>query len=703
MKKIITVIFVIFQALSLIAQLSDAEFEALLDNEDIVIQHENMKVSFIGKKAYYIRIVVEKEIEYEILSEAGNNYLTPFVLPQPFDEIYRPHSPGIRNESTLFDEVSIEGFEATIIHNNGEPENLAFEKKIQKHKIITESSHFGYLYSYCYSFGKAEPGERIRIKYKYSFPFKYNIKRLISSRFFFVTKIPRKKFDFYLSHQYSLEVDTGFINCAYPDIDTLDNMVNYKWHFENQPGSLDEPGSRPQTNLPWLSFTLKPNDFLVEYFNSYETGFIPMRDVLTIPKTNRTANNFWPADRRSRGKGKKDDLNYYRFIDRFIELGKNDSVGIVQLREMQAYINDSVAYNDAYSYFGNNNDRIKTHTGTQLANGEIWECNKELVYATLIDLLDMEFYMGFPSDSRTGYIGEDYLATINGNEILFAIILNNKQLAYIMPKTDKRNLFCEELPFYYENTPILLVNRWFYEIGSSTGKMFFSKYKNTPSSSISENTRKINSKAMVFLDEDRISFSSRISLSGQFSTTTRFLYKGGPIDSTINPIYREKVWEFGEEQDIGNVEVIDTDNYFPFRTLINAEYSVSGIISTKNDTVLLDLSGCIKHIIYRGFKAENRFTDFYADFTGTDSYAWMLEFDQTVSFYNLPENMEVNNNFGTYKFSIKQMDDNKLLISSYFKIKSNQIKKNNIEQVAHIYNAIEDNSKILLTIGLREN
>jgi hypothetical protein len=79
----------------------------------------------------------------------------------------------------------------------------------------------------------------------------------------------------------------------------------------------------------------------------------------------------------------------------------------------------------------------------------------------------------------------------------------------------------------------------------------------------------------------------------------------------------------------------------------------------------------------------------------------MIEFDQPVSFIDLPESVEIDNDFGTYNFSLKPMSESKLLINSYFLTKTRMVKKEDIYQVANIYNAIEKNTEVKLRFDIQ--
>lgn len=681
------------------AQLTDEQFESILKHEDIAILNEDMKVSFVGQKADYIQIVVEKEIEYQIINEDGNKFLETFILPLRFDEVYMPHNSSVRNEIRLFDDVEISDFEAAIIHSDGSSEIIKAKKNIREHKVVTESERFGKIYSHEYSFQKLAAGEILKIKFKYSFPFKYNYERLFSTRVFMDTKIPRKKYDLKWSHHYFLEVDTSYINGAAPIVDTIDNHIVYTWHYENQPGSLDEPGSRAHTEVPWFSFTPKPYEFLYEHYNSFKEEFVPFWYLLSFNRETRIRSAI--VDYQVGAKD-KDNLKFEKIANKYIGMTPDDTLRLTRLRYFQRFIIDSTVYDNAYKLFNREEEYKRDHAGLELYGGVIKEPYKEFIYASLLPKLGNFFFTAYSSDSRSGYISQQYYAPMLDNEFMFASVLNNNSLAYTMPKSDKRNLYCEELPFYYENAPVMLLFTYDFA-GYKRNFSEVLRVLTLPGSTAKDNCRKVNCMAKVNISNGEINFNTRISLAGQYSTLTRFSYNGGPIDSTINPIYHNKVWELGSVCSIDKVEVGNTECFYPFKTSINANYSHAGLISTKGDNIEVDLSGWIMHPVFENFNGENRYTDFYSDFPGSDTYSYMIEFDEAVSIVQSPENIQFDNNFGTYEFSIKQIDDHKLLINSYYLVKSFVVKKENISQVSTIFNAIEKNKQSKLVLKVKDD
>jgi hypothetical protein len=285
------------------------------------------------------------------------------------------------------------------------------------------------------------------------------------------------------------------------------------------------------------------------------------------------------------------------------------------------------------------------------------------------------------------------------NDLLFAAILGNNSLAFLIPKSDRNNYYCEELPFYYEDTKTFLMYTYDYA-GYKRNFNETVRLINTPGSTIKDNFRKTNSMARINISENNISFTTKISLSGQYSTLTRFDYLNYPVDSTINPLYHSKVWEIGHKQADIDYKVDPPQYYYPFKTGITANYSVSGIISSENDLITIDLSGWIKHVVYTAFESDNRFTDFYPDFPGYDSYVYLLDFNQPVTIVFKPEDNTIDNDFAKYTFNIQQSSENQILINSYYLVKSKMVKNLDCLHVKEVYSSIEETQKAILKVSI---
>lgn len=698
MGKITLIICVLILSIQFaIGQLSDSEFTEAAKTADLIILNESLKVKFSGEKAAFINIIVEKEIDYKIINEDGIKLVNPFCLPQPFDEIYLPHASGIKNVNRLFDEIEITNFDAYIVKQNDSTYKLNPQKGNIEERVVNDRNRFGTIYKYTYTFDNIEIGDILKIKYHYHLPFINNWYRLFSIRIFMHSIHPRKSFDLKWSHHKNLEVDTNFMNNATPSIELEDNYMTYFWHFENLSGCLDEPGSHPHTELPWFSFSPKPYELLYEHYNSFQEDFIPLWYFLTLFREGKLRS---AVVDNTIGAKDKDNLRFQRVADKYINMAREDTIGINRLRFFQRWVADSVKYDDAFSFYNNDEDYKRDHSGVELYGGIVREQNKEFIYASMIPKLGNDFFTAYVADKRYGSISPKYYAPMYDNDFLFAAILNNNMLAYILPKSDRNSLYCEELPFYYENIPVFLLYTYDYA-GYKRNFNDIARILTTPSSSVKDNYRKTNSLVKVDLNKNIVYFSTKISLSGQFSTLIRFIYQDRPCDSTINPLYLKKVWDIKGIKTITNVEPGETDIFYPFRTSVNADYNAKDIIETGEAEYKLIIKDWIKHIIYPDFDSTHRYTDFYPDFMGTDTYAYMINFDKPIEIKSKPENINLDNNYGSFSFSVSQPKENQVLIMSYYLIKTIKVEKDNIEEVAEIFKAIEtlNNAQIIFSVA----
>jgi hypothetical protein len=699
MKKTSLIVILILLTGVMHGQLSDDEFEKLLEIKDVVILNENTKISLVAKKALYIEVIVDKEIEYQILESTGNEKINPLILPERFDEVYRPHNSEIRDASRIFDDVRIHLIKAELVKPEGDTVEVEYTSTTREHLSINNEDRFGSVFTYIYSFPDFEPGEILRLRYTYSFPFKYNWGIVFSSRIFHDTNIPRKQYEFALIHDAKLEIDTFFANGAIPEQLHENNSVIYKWEYKNQPGCIDEPGSRPHVNVPWFTFTPKPYEFIYQHFNSFIEEFVPFWYFLSYEREAKIRKAFVDSHL---GVKSRDNLFFERSARRFTSMAPNDTTGRTKLRYFQRYVVDSVRYDDAFALYKRLEGNRKLSPGGDLYSGLIKEPNKESIYAGMLPRLGCQFFTAYIDDIRSGYIFEDYYAPIYDNELLFAAVTEDDNIMFILPKSDERNLYCEELPFYYENAPVFLIFTYDF---AGYKRNFNDVFRSivTPGSETKDNYRKVNSMVNVNLNDDKILFNTRISLSGQYSTLTYPVYNDCPVDKTINPKYVRKIWEIAGDSQVELVQPNGKQIVFPYNSSVNARYSISGIDRQNDSIVALDLNRWIKHIYYPDLNATHRYTDFFADFSGSDTFAYMLEFDSPVSLIGKPETIHIENDFGLYKFNIEQTGERNILVSSFFLNKQTMVSKNEIFKVAELYSAIEEANQTHLLINIHDH
>jgi hypothetical protein len=275
--------------------------------------------------------------------------------------------------------------------------------------------------------------------------------------------------------------------------------------------------------------------------------------------------------------------------------------------------------------------------------------------------------------------------------------LKSNILAYVLPFSEINQYYCEELPFYYENIPVILINT--YDFGSYKLNMLDSaRIVRTPASQFAENFRRVRSVATIDLDAGTSDFTTSVKLAGQYSTLCRFSYLNKPTDPTVNPQYNQKVWEIGQDVSLKNLNVAKTELFFPFSTSITADYSCNSLIEKTDEGYNISIRNWLNHVIPSDYDTLFRFTDFYPDFLGSDSYIYQLVFDQNITLLKTFRNISLNNEYGSFTLSIQQQSENKILVTSNLSCKNPVIGKEKISQVIKMFAEINRCKNLVIQV-----
>jgi hypothetical protein len=254
------------------------------------------------------------------------------------------------------------------------------------------------------------------------------------------------------------------------------------------------------------------------------------------------------------------------------------------------------------------------------------------------------------------------------------------------PKRSDFGYYLEELPFYWENSTGVLVNSYdlFYKYIEKP-RIF-----GTAGSSLNDNVRLSNIMASVDLDSKQIDFEARVSLSGQYSTMTRFIYTLNQKDSINNPLYNKKISDISGDVKVRSSEITSSRAAFPYNISVKSSYTKSnGLASAQNDTMILDLGGWFNHIITDLGGSVKRELDYYPDFVGQDTYRYFVKFNRPVKVIPGDLPADIQNKFGKLEFKITQPQPEVILIESYFVTTSGRVAAADFNDVREIYNVIE--------------
>lgn len=654
------------------------DFEERYKSEDVLILNERTAYTLIGVKLDFLNLVIEKNLEYKILTRTGAEKLQQIVLPEPIDETYFVHAPAIRNKGSLLDNSIILAFSCSITKPDGTSSEIGNTIQKRFERTINESGFFGEVPSYWIDIKGLAPGDILKVHYRIKIPYRNNIYQLMSCRLFFHREYPVKSQIVSFEHDKTLVVDTSSNKLIRPVVTDKGNSYSMEWHHDNLPGSLAEKGSHPYKDLPWFIFSPRVYESLHMDFDSFKEDFIKPWYLMTF---NKEA-GFESCLRDFRqGINNENNYGYNKTALRFNNSG--DTSGAGKLWHFQKWMADTVHYDPDTLFYSKLETYLKDKPGADLYGGKVRDHCKDLVYASMLPRLGYYFLNAIVMDKRVGEPTLHYYAPMHDNDLLFAVTLNNA-LSYLVPKSDVCSYYFEELPFYYENVTAFLLHPS--DLPGYKRNYFDSvRVVKTPGSIFTDNLRNTTGSLSVHQQESSVEFQVKITLSGQYSTLTRGVYLEKPADRTINPLYFSRVWDIHGGSKPVSVSVLQNDYAFPYKTSISVSFKADSVIKTSNAISEIDLTGWLKHIIYPGFTASGRVTDYYADFTGSDKYFFMLTFDTDIELMDTPEHMTIDNAFGSYNFSVRQTDKNKVLLTSFFTIKSDRVPAERTIDVEQIY------------------
>ena len=671
MKRLIfPVLFLLIFHTGIFSQVSDSLFKTFCRQKDIVILDEKMKVNFSGLKLSSIVVTINKTFKAVIQSKTGIKYFQSFTLPKNFDELYVTHTPAIRGSDRIYDYIKVDYFKASRLQK-GDTVPVIIDASVSQQQVLSYFNYyFGNTNIYHYNISGLKTGDTVVVSYSYHFPFQDNYLKLLSNRIFFHGVYPKKSFTLSWCHNIYLEVDSVFVNLDPPDINVNGHTLCYQWTFKNLPGVLDEPGSRPYKELPYLVFIPKPYDFEYTHFDSYKKEFIPIYYILADKRQSELRKELFAVEQESNSKS---NIYFNKVCKKIIAEAGTDTIGLTRLRYFQEYMVDSVKYKNAMNFYLHDEEYLKQRPGVDLWKYTVKDNNLELIYGNVIPRLTTGFLTAYPMDKRVGEIGPYDCSSVLANDLMFMVVFNNATTGYVIPKSDKNNYYFGELPFYYENIPVMLMLLSDYAVlgfpyittAREDGKKNFTidyHEGKTPHSSYSDNYRKIQSMVKISLENKNADFQTRIILSGQYSTLTRNIYFNRPLDSTINLKYLDPIWNISDNVEVKNIKPGHPQIYFPFKTTILANYSVDNIIQKKDSTFELSPGRWFKLVYYKTKDDQPRFLDYYPDFPGTDRYSYLLEFDKPVMLLGKDKRYDIKNDYAHFCFYVKQIGENKILL-----------------------------------------
>lgn len=676
--------------------------DKLFENEDAVYVDDQQLISVGGSLGSISNVMFQRKARLKFLTAEGVRKFSTLIIPESMDPLYDYHNEPFRNNKIKkgpdFFDPTLNWFAARIIKADGKVIELNFIDEFKNREVLSIIIKQTVTYKYFKSFywniicRNLEPGDELEYDYQLMVPYEDNYLNFNSVRIFFNGEIPCQNYSLVFKYKTGPTHDIRFINGAVPDSMPLkDNVQYHYWAKKNLYGCMDETGAQPYVTMPYVIYSLNTRSQAFRYNDAVTASFKYIPYWLAIIRVREA---FDYSMRKNAAINMKDKQNL--LIEAFIKKagsGIADSMNYNKFIKVHSTIADSFKYDNDEALFRETDNRAE-RMGEFTEAYKIREISRQKLYAKIINELKLDYSTFYLMDKRYGKINSDYQSPIWNAEALYAVYVN-KTFAMVHPKKSNTGWYVEELPFYWENTSglILNYNDLFYDLAEKP------RILNTVPSTLNDNIRMHNIKTEISLENKTVSFDAKVSLSGQFSTMTRFMYSSGIEDSINNPMYNKIITGISTPVKLKSKEITKHSNSFPYMFDARVAYESNEVLTfNKDNSVSVNLAGWFNHIIYEGMNTNNRQLDFYPDFVGQDTYRYYIKFDKPVTLLKGIDKSDITNALGKLAINISQPQSDGLLIESYFVTNAIMVPAAKIADVAQIYDAIAKLNKSTIMV-----
>ncbi|MBL0341283.1 MAG: hypothetical protein IPP71_10305 [Bacteroidetes bacterium] len=663
-------------------------------DEDVVILEEQIDL-FIHKEGsgiYYFK-------KYERLRFNNLNGIKAaahFILPESLFPQGDRSSINVNEDPLVYRPKGgyecMDYFTARIIKRSGEILPAVFMDSVEIESFNISQKEIKY-FAYHFMIKNLEPGDDLEVN--------YGVREIYdaTNALYFHGDFPKQHTTVTISYNNKFSKYYFFEHNGAKSLrqDIDDRLYNEKltWEFDNLPACINEPGSRPYKELPFVTFY--KHDLQYGIWNDSRTiiqSYLPYTwdyvNLFFLQYDNADL-----ADRLSRGD--KTTLSVRDFVKATSSVHKDTS----QLGKITA-VHNEIATNFKYqrddAYISGEDARLP-RIPEFLDKKTLRQISRYDLYKKAIERIGGEYYATFLLDKRVNEIDFDKYEGVVAKDVYFSVIKDNKAY-YFQPKFHRFGNFINEFPFYYEDTKCILIpQRVPFEEHSKNIQTIKYAFLNTPFSSIGENVRIINVLTDISLDSLNASFKANIKLSGQFSTMTRGSYLYEYVDTTVTIKYADKIFDHLKGVNHKSIEIVAVDSIYPFKADITAQYKSTKIVEQGSaGQYVINLDYWFKHIYDTKLISKGRDLAYYPDFTSQDRIKYFLKFSSPVEIISPAQPVEMVSDFGAYKFNISQVQPDVIMIESVLVIKQEMVPAKSVLDIEQMFTSIEKSNKSKLVV-----
>lgn len=622
-------------------------------NDDAVILNDELVLNFsLG--------FIKHRQAIKILNSDGLNYYKSISLPQNFDitHINNPkYKQGRLSKITApyIKSYKINYFACRILRKNTLTE-IPVDVTTRKIFFIKHDGERIYDYEYIFNFNDLDVGDVIEYTYKLELRGSYD-----SDQFYVNDYYPKLKSNLLIDVIAPAQMINADIIFNH-NIDSLsfskkiipENKVShliYNYNFKNLKAIKYSQNCIAGMTLPHVTADIYSVNrvYFNETINSAKYLYATKYSWFNIPDSLIVKEKIY----------NKSNATLRKFVNKFVD--KTTDTSRTEVFSLITDTLNSYKMLSAEEMHYSKDAQYTISSSERLLKQQIPEEFVSDVYENILFEKNIFYYIANVQDRRFGFHSlsnrahEDY-------ELGFVAIPVRKSFKFFMPQFKGVTYYPDELPFYCEGTYCALFPHNTKAIKHFAGIQDL-KFIKTPLSTYNENIRSENASFKVNRDSNYIMATIRESLNGQFSSILRHYYNKESIDSTVKVEYFKKCTDKPKSFN-SKITLANQLKVFPFK----ATYNCSEKIVTSKDTI--DLSNWFSFLFTKENFKKSITHDYYLDFTFTDIYNYLFEFDKTSVVTNINDfSVNLKNDFFEINSSLIPQENNKYLLTVSTKAK----------------------------------
>jgi hypothetical protein len=668
----------------------------VLDDE-FSIRIRNVKPEFLA-------LFFERRRVVRFASQEDIKRYAPVVLPEsldpPYDEHGKPYERLETRPYPLLFNLRVDHFAARVIRPDGSCTELPVDTRAAKGFLGNPLSLQATMAITHYPVG-IMPGDVVEYRWKYMLPYDSNAPhtygmrgllwmdnwaRLTNWRVFFNGPLPVREQRMELRYHAKHGIELGG---APPDgVERSGDERTARWHRTDLSGCMDEVNGDQGRGLPHIVVTWMPDDLRYWRRERLSGLPIPQQPWLQVVRLREAKAEWWRRVALKRIPDRQSTL-MKRFIERTCS-GISDSLRarrVEALHERIArdfdYASDRGWYLDA--------DRDLERMGDQVEAMRLRDISRYNLYSKLIQMERLPYVTAYVLDRRSGALNDRFTTPMWDAEWLFGV-RDGEGMLWMHPKRQRHGWFANELPFYWEGTMALLIDRQRLIEDDPRPPL----YVELPVSDGSANVRAIEHRIRIGLGEPDAESEARIFLSGQFSTLGRAAFLGDRSDSTVHPNYGHLPARMpgADAHRLGEHELSSDP---PFRYREQQALRLSGFRRDEGDGwFAFDLRPFLAHAVPGRFSGEGRHLPFWWDFAQTDRFILDIEFAEPVEVMDLTRLQESFSTPGArYTLEATRIDARNVRVESRFEVLREQEEADAAMAIEALLRAMNDPGRLL--------